>query len=337
MSSFTDILQSPPGYVIAFIFGIILTKFFGGIGSELSKQLVNRGIARLSSTEKKRNNEDIIAKLDEKEEQLNKAQEEVSQYQYLMDKLKDENFPTEKVVNNYWRSLPAVILTLTNKETPSDFDPPEDYDGEPDEFNFVKWIAQNQYNAKLISTSTYVIPPSDFPEELDQRSNRKKLQEWIDSAFYEKYPDHKAHLNQVSVVDIKNVYSRSDYDKADREWFMKTIDDELNIKDLLRGEDISTILAKENLDLSEIISGGDIAFLSSGHLNQDQWMNLRQNQQSIEDNLGNPSLREIAVSDGFQSELEKELQNYINEPSELSENIVQEAQEWYEYIHKEPN
>jgi len=77
---------------------------------------------------------------------------------------------------------------------------------------------------------------------------------------YSDYPDAFAHIAMFGLVDLRNVYSSSDYVENDLPHFFSTVDWEFDLEDIFDSEDFSRLLANESVNLTEIIEKGDIAF-----------------------------------------------------------------------------
>jgi len=96
----------------------------------------------------------------------------------------------------------------------------------------------------------------------------------------------------------------------------------LKIDDLLTDEQIVN-----KLSISRMIIDGDIVWLASTILPPKELDLLHKNQELIETDLGNPSLRELA-NEEMVGKLNSVLLNYVSNPEEVSKSIVDEAKFW---------
>lgn len=258
-------------------------------------------------------NQEISEIRDEKEELENR----LSDFERITNSLKKDSLARQRLIERYWQPLHAVIICFAEQENSDD-----------DSETWLRDILEERYSLHNLTGFTCIIPPTDVPSQLKGKQNsREKLKNWIENDVYDKFPDAKSTICFAGVVDLRNVYSRTDYEKENRTHLFSTIDEELSLEDIFNEDDFSKLLASDGVNLSKIIEEGDIPFLASKAITSDELEKLHTNQEVIESNLGSPNLREIATEVDV-STLSEVLQSYISAPDRVASSIKQEAKIW---------
>lgn len=271
-----------------------------------------------TSRNQKEGNERAVDLEERLREQLKERRQEVSEYERLIRGLKNENISKKRIIDQYWKPLPALIITFYNDYAESN----------KDEKFLKKYILENN-EAEMLTANTYAIPPKGFPDRFEQPSTvgRPEIEEWIQEDVLDDYPDGKVMICQASAVDLRRIYSHTDYDS--HSFNRKTIEDALDIGDILEKNSVHRILARDNVNLSKSIENGDIAFLLSRYVSTEELEDIHENQPEIEEKLGNPSLRKIAQED-FIDPLSDAISEYVDAPEEPAQRAVEEAKLWHQ-------
>lgn len=248
---------------------------------------------------------------------LERKEEELSDYEWMIRSLKSENISKKRIIEQYWRPLPAIIITFFN-----------DYEEDESDTKFLKKHILDNNSAEMLTGNTYAIPPKGFPERFDSPSEvgRDDIRDWVEEDILGQQEGGKAVICQASVVDLRRVYSHTDYES--HSFNRKTIDEALDISKILDNNDVHRILATDNVNLSKAIENGDIAFFISRYVSEEELSIIHENQDEIRQRLGNPSLRRMATTD-FKEELEDVIGDYLDAPDTVSEKAVEDAKLWY--------
>ncbi|WMT07661.1 hypothetical protein NP511_01335 [Natrinema thermotolerans] len=249
-------------------------------------------------------------------DKLERREEEISDYEWMLRSLKHDNISKKRIIEKYWRPLPAIIITFYN-----------DYEGNKKEKKFLKYHIQENNEAEMLTANTYVIPPKGFPERFESpnKVGRDKIRDWIEEDILAKHDNGKVVICQASAVDLRRVYSHTDYET--HSFNRKTIDQALDIDKILGENNVHRILASDGVNLSRAIEDGDIAFFLSHYVSDDELEIIHENQNEIRERLQDPSLRKIATS-GFEDELTEVLSDYIDAPREAASKAIEEAKLW---------
>lgn len=263
-------------------------------------------------------------RLEKREEALSEVrgekqelEERLSDFERITQSLKLESVARERLIERYWRPLHAVIICFAEQENK-----------EIDSNKWLRDLLEEQYNLHNLTGFTTIIPPAEVPSRLKGKQNsRNKLKEWIEEDLYGQNPNAKSTICFAGVVDLRNVYSRTDYESDGRTPLFSTIDEELELENIFSEEDFSKLLASNGVNLSKIIEEGDIPFLASKAITSDELDQIHENQDAIESSLGNPNLRAIAEEVDL-SELSEALSSYVESPDEVAQSIKNEAEIW---------
>lgn len=292
--------------------------------------------AETVNASKKRANMDVIEKMEslhgekealreEKNAEIEQYKSELSDFERIIESIKSESVARERLIENYWQPLHALVACFSKSKIETD-------DGET---NFVLEALRDGRDVRQITGSTYIIPPKDVPESIKGKPNsREALSSWIEDEIYANHPNAPAHISMFGLVDLRNVYSASDYDRDEISHFFSTVDWEFDLEDIFSSDDFSRLLANENVNLTEIIEDGDIAFFTSKSVSPTELDNIHKSQEDIEAELSNPDLKELARNTSKQ-ELELALEPHVSDPESVAESVIEEAEIWYNQLYNE--
>lgn len=256
-------------------------------------------------------------KLSEIRNRKDELENRLSDFERITNSLKKDSLARQRLIERYWQPLHAVIICFTEQEN-----------SDADSQKWLRDLLEERYSLHNLTGFTCIIPPADVPTRLKgKQNNREKLKNWVEDDLYDEFPDAKSTICFAGVVDLRNVYSRTDHENENRTHLFSTIDEELNLEDIFNEDDFSKLLASDGVNLSKIIEEGDIPFLASKAITSDELDRLHTNQETIESNLGNPNLREIA-SEVDVSTLSEVLEPYVSSPNKVASSIKQEAEIW---------
>ncbi|AEN07329.1 hypothetical protein Halar_0054 (plasmid) [halophilic archaeon DL31] len=260
-----------------------------------------------------------------KMEQEEIYQSELSDYERILESIKDESVARKRLIENYWKPLHAIVACFTKSKVEIEV---EDGEEASEETNFVLEALRDGREVEQISGSTWIVPPKDVPERIKANPNsREALKEWIQDEVYSDYPDALAHIGLFGLVDLRNVYSSSDYEPDDLPHFFSTIDWEFDLEEIFDSQDFSRLLANESVNLTEIIENGDIAFLVSNSVSTEELDDIHNAQEEIERELGNPNVKEFASQVDIQT-IAGALSPYVADSERVAEGVKNEAEIW---------
>lgn len=316
---------SLPTAVGVFVLGAFARGYFnraGGIAAESTPVIKSETVNR----KEKAGTENAIEKIEEirkeKEEEIAQYEDKLSDFERIVRSLKDENVARSKLIENYWKPLHAVVICFTKIEAQT----------ENGRVNFIKKEIEKECELHQLSGSTYIIPPKDVPDRLKGKTrSRDEIENWL-KEIYEDYPDARSHIGFIGLVDLRNTYSRTDYELDELPHFFSTIDEELELEEIFDGSDFSRLLANQSVNLTEMIEDGDIAFFASKSVTEDEIEEIHDNQDKIEDEIGNPNLREIANEVSIE-QISDALEQFVADSRKVSESIKEEAKIWEDKIY----
>lgn len=336
MTSLSSILPIASGVVVgaggtvAFFF---VKGYFQQAGSNLADKTPVLKSETVNRAESK-NNQEIIEKLDnlrreketlreQKEGEIEDYESELSDYERIIESIQDESVARKRLIESYWKPLHALVACFTKSKV-------ETEDGKE---NFVLETLRNGRDVEQITGSTYIVPPKDVPEQIKgSPDSREAIEEWVEEEVYSDHPDAMSHIGMLGLVDLRNVYSSSDYEQDELPHFFSTVDREFDLEDIFNSEDFSRLLANQSVNLTEIIEEGDIAFFVSNAVSSEELSSIQANQEKVQKELGNPNVKELAnIAD---SELIDALEPYISNPSEVAESVKDEADIWVEQLYE---
>lgn len=283
-----------------------------------------------SNEEKAEKNEEILelnerieeknAKIQSQRKTISKKEDRVDEYEEIISTLQDENISVEGLVEQYWRDSTILLISFSSQK---------DSEGETEKF--MKQKLSDEYELINLTSKTWLIPPAQFPERLESASNRKEIQDWLKEDVFPDYPSHKVIVPFATAVDLKNVYSHSDFEPDGVNRFASTLDEELRLSRLMSPEDFSQELASNNIDLADVIESGEITFLVSNYVSDEQLQEISANCQQIEEalqeDLGDISLQTLADDRAIEP-LEEALSEHVTYPSKVAKGAVDIAKMW---------
>lgn len=257
-----------------------------------------------------------------KQNQIETYESELSDYERLIESIQDESVARKRLIKNYWKPLHALVACFTKSKVETD-------DGEK---NFVLEALRRGRNVEQITGSTYIVPPRDVPSRIKSNpDSREALESWIEDEVYADHPEALAHIAMFGLVDLRNVYSSSDYEQEELTHFFSTIDWEFELEDMFSAEDFSRMLANESVNLTEIIEKGDIAFLASKSVTPEELDGIQNAQDEIESELDNPNVKQLA-SEVSRAKILGALSPYVADPERVAGSVKEEANIWSERL-----
>jgi hypothetical protein len=308
----------------------ILLRFFNTIRDSVAFWRDN------AEEETKENNEEVLKlnrRLKEKEEKIRTQKsvisqkgEEVDRYERIVQTLQNENISAEKLAEDYWRDSTVLLISFSCQK-----------DKHQNTDHFVKDELMDSRGIVNLTSKTWLIPPAHFPERLKQSSNRNEIKEWVDEEIYSDNPNKRAIFPFVSAVDLKNIYSRSDFDDEEINDPASTLDEKLSLSRLMTEEEFSEELASNNIDLADIIESGQITFFVSDYVTDGQLSDISNNRGKIraelEEKIGEVSLRTLADEQSI-GPLEEVLSDYVTYPSNVARGAVGVAEMWNDALNE---
>lgn len=275
-------------------------------------------IASETTSRDEKNGNKRAVEIDEKlEQEIAEKADKISNYERMIRSLKRKNVSKGRIIEQYWKPLPAIIITFFN-----------DYSSNSGDKKFIKDYITENNQASMLTANTYAIPPHGFPDRFDapEKVGRKEIKTWIEDDIIAENPDGKAVICQASAVDLRRVFSHTDYDS--HSFARQTIEQALDIENILSRNNVHRLLARDNVNLSRAIESGDIAFLLSRYISDEELELIHQHQDKIRDSLNDPPLRKIA-QDSFTPELADAISPYIEDPKIPAQKAVEEAKLWH--------
>ncbi len=259
-----------------------------------------------------------------KQEQIEEYESDLSDYERIIESIQDDSVARKRLIENYWKPLHALVACFTKSKIQTD-------DGET---NFVLEALRRGRDVEQITGSVYIVPPKDVPEQIKgSPDSREALESWITDEVYADRSDALAHIAMFGLVDLRNVYSSSDYKRDDLPHFFSTVDWEFDLEDIFNSEDFSRLLANESVNLTEIIEKGDIAFFVSKSVSPKELDDIHDAQDIIETKLGNPNLKELATEVST-DQLISVLGSYVADPEQVTNSVKDEANIWNDQLYR---
>lgn len=257
---------------------------------------------------------EFLQRIEEKDRQitkLNNAQKvELQEKQRIIDSIKRSGLSTEKLIDRYGKGLRAILISCFNQRIRSDT-----VYGEPGKFLYEEL---KRFNGKYLGGGVYLIPPANVPKYIQ---NRNDLEQWFNTEIL------KGRYCILKFLILFNLGKKAYWKnyllyKQTRE-LNRTLGDVLDIDDLFTEEQIKTTT------ISNIIKGGDIGWLVYNYLSESEFQVIHNNQNIIENSLGNPSLRTLA-DDSMVEKISSVLTSYsISNSTDVAKAIVNEAKFWH--------
>lgn len=289
--------------IIPFIIGIIpLILSF----SEDKKEKENKTVLKLL-----KENQNIRQDLSEKEKKILIERMKNKEWEIAINSLKNKSLLKENLIRKYSNPLPIILFQYGNQKIKNKKN------------KFVTEKLEKKYNVKSLGGSLKVIPPNKVPKGI---KNGSDLEKWFKNKIQSKYKESTCVISVLAIVDLKNVYWKSDYDFEVRHF--KPIGKVLDLEDIFNKKEIPKLIASENVSVLEPIISGDIAFLTSNFLSDKELNIIYKNQEEIENKLGNPSLIQLSEEEIIKR-LSKVLSKYFKNFKHIANRINKEAKYWH--------
>lgn len=252
-------------------------------------------------------------KIEEREEELSDVKRDLSLKDRLMESLEIEGVSQQELYRkNLDDPTPFLIFRLGGQE-------PKDEEGK----GWVRNQLEKEFGAKTVGSS-YVIPPNHFPEKLIR--GKMTLSEWMEKELSK--DGHEANFVYVAWVDLAKgeLYWRRDYDSRSP---MQDLEDRF---------EMDQYVAKDFYDFDEVkdalqlVKKGDIAFFAAKFVDEDEIREIHRNQAFIEEQLGDPSLKELATQVPV-AEIHDAMADQVADPDNVAQGVKNEAEIWYEELY----
>ncbi len=287
---------------IPFIIGIIpvILSFM-----EDKKEKENKIVLRIL-----KENQTVRKDLSDKEKEAIAERMKNKEWEVAINSLKNKSLLKENIIRKYSNPLPIIIFQYGNQKIKNRTN------------KFITEKLERDYNVKSLGGSLKVIPPNKVPKNI---KNGMDLKKWFKSKIQSKYKDSSCVVSILAIVDLKNVYWKSDYYYEVR--YFKSLGNVLGLEDIFDKGEIPKLVASENVSVLEPIISGDIAFLTSNFLSDKELTIIHRNQEDIEKKLGHPSLEMLSQEATIQR-LSKILSKYFNNSDKIALRINKEAKYW---------
>jgi len=280
-----------------------LEKRFPKIFKSKTKEIVKTYESRI-----KRKNEEI-RRLERKS--IKQQQKHQSEEGRLIGSLKRRSVATEKLLEHYHKPLYAILISYASQS--------ENIDGKNKKFSFIK-EELSQYNAKYLGGTDTLIPPASVPPHLNTQED---LRRWFENKVLK---GRYCKIKFLVLFDLrKSAFWGTYLPYTQKKPYHFSIGDVLRVEDVFTNEQI------DRLAISEIIKSGDIAWLASVAVSEQELGVILKNQKAIEKTLGNPPLRVLA-NEKIKGKLIKTLDKFIQNTDEVANAIIEEAQFWHDKI-----
>ena len=229
----------------------------------------------------------------------------------IIGSLKRRSIATEKLIEQYPNPLNTILISYSSQHEGS---------GKGTKRSHFLREELARYNSKYLGGSDALIPPAFVPGSLQTQEDLKR---WFERKILK---GRYCKIKFLIMFDLKKSAFWGTYlPYIQKDPKHHTLGEVLNVEDVFTDEQI------DRLAISDIITAGDIAWLSSSILSVEELDVILRNQRRIENELGNPSLRILSDS-SIEDKLSKALSRYIEKPHKVSEAIVKEATFWLEKI-----
>jgi len=232
-------------------------------------------VVEFNKSKKQEDNNKIITLLKEKEklsQDLNAKEKAIfeeriksKEWGVVINSLKNKSLSKENIIKKYTSDLSVILFQFGNQKIKNK------------KVSFISEELEKKYNAKSLGGSLKLIPPKNVPKHVKNGSDLKK---WFDKNIQSKYKDSSCVISALGIIDLKNVYWKTDYPYKVR--YYDTIGNVLGLDDIFESNEISKILSKENISVVEPVLDGDIAFLCSTFLSDKEMKIIYDNQIKIE-------------------------------------------------------
>ena len=304
-----------------------ITIFFSAIVSWITSSILNKLFRKKTTKEVlELNNRRLIELLEEHEKVISKLEKESKKKELeessIFESIRRSGLSTEKLMNElideYHRPLNAILICTYFQKIPDGT-----LYGKDKKFVFEEL---QRYECKSLGGGIYLIPPKNVPDGIHDNND---LHKWFDTEILK---DKYCKLKFLLLVDLrKKAYWMNNlpYQPSDNPFHRihRNIGEVLSLEDIFNEDHIS-----QTTTIAKIISHGDIGWLAHKHVSENDLVTIRLNQSSIENKLGKPTLRELALGN-YRSKLKTVLEEFdIQNPEEAAKLIISEAQYWNRQI-----
>jgi len=245
-------------------------------------------------------------------EQLEQNQQHELEERHLIQSLKRRSIAIEKLIEKYHKPLNSILISYASQHEKV----------EENRTRRVPFIKEElkRYGAKYLGGTVSLIPPKHIPDDLQTRED---LKTWFETEILK---GRYCKLKFLVLFDLKKNAFWGTYLP-----YTQINPTHHNIGEVLDIEDVFTKEQIDRLSISEIINSGDIAWLASSVVSEDELSVILRNQKKIEKSLGNPSLR-ILSGKSIEEKLSGVLSEYIENSNNVASAITEEASFWYDKI-----
>jgi len=292
---------------MVYIIGAIVSWIISNILDKLFRRKTGKEILEIS-------NRRLIALLEEREREITQLEKENRRNriknQSIFQSIKQSGLSVEKLLSEYNKPLNAILISAYSQKKPG-----ITIYGEPDKFILREL---ERFDGRHLGSGVYLIPPKKVPANM---KNGNDLKEWFEEDILK---NRFCVLKFLILFDIrKNAFWMNYLQYTQIRKNASTIGEVLALEDIFSEDQIA-----KTTTIAKIISKGDIGWLAHKYVSEDDLSIIRINQKLIENKLGNPTLRELALGNyrrRLQSVLEEfKIQNY----EEATQLIISEAQFW---------
>lgn len=249
--------------------------------------------------------EELLAEMEQKDEKIEEVKDkldvvrdDLTVRERLIESLEREGISRRELIRKFDERIPALIInyTSTNKD------------------NWLKDVLNEKYDSVGLSGGERVIPPDNVPDAL--LTEEMTIDEWIEEELFEGKDDREAVIVHASLVDLrytgweKNTHAYGD-----------TIEQRISVTDYL--ED-GFYKLDEITNSIEHIEKGDIGFLAGKYVTRKEMKEIHENQNEIEERLGNPDIKELGDEE-TKAELVEVLDEYVANPENVASGIIFQA------------
>lgn len=269
-------------------------------------------------------------KIETQSQEISNIRRNLSIKERLMESLEMKGISRQELFRKNLENPTPFLIFRTGGQIPEGKRPEDD-----EEHGWVRNKLEDEFGAKTVASS-YVIPPEHFPESL--LSGKYTLAEWIDEELYEEdvgrwvgkddfEGEVKANFTYVNWVDLEKgeLFWRREYDAGG----MPDMEDRFDMDKLVEADFYDFDQVKDALQL---VKKGDVAFFSAKFVDENEIRRIHENQTSIEEMLGQPSLKELAQQTEI-GDIQLAFEEYVSDPENVASGVKQEAKIWYDELY----
>ena len=262
--------------------------------------------------------EKLTKNLSEKEKVIYEERIKNKEWEIAISTLKNKSLLKENLIRRYSSSLPIILLQYGNQKVNNKSN------------KYITKELEQKYNVKSLGGSLKVIPPNKCPKNIKNGSDLKK---WFHKNIRSKFKNATSVVSVLAILDLKNVYWKTDYDFKVR--YYSTLGEVLGLNDIFSSKEIPELLSSENISVVEPILDGDVAFLCSSFLTDKEMKIIYQNQEVIESKL-NFSLIDLANEDNI-LKVKNVMKKYFSVivAERISKRINKEAKYWDDKLNRD--